>query len=303
MALLTVGVPVYNGEKHITRALDSLANQTNQDFLVLVSNNASTDKTPELISRHKGLRGLRVFDQETNIGPMRNFFFLLDRCKTPFFMWLAHDDYLSENYVEEMINTLKSEDAVLAVPKTCLFREGEPQLQELSAIHNQKIMHFPDTSAKTSEMYSRYPVAYWFYGVWKTNVIKSCWHLLDDLWPSLKEENYPAHGDVLMIYMASLHGFFAQNLKASHFYQLPPKNSGKQKVDHWARLQRSLLIAKTVFASTLKIKQLDASASFSRTLRMIVAYRLTAKLVKPRHLLLRTIRWPFDFLYRSLLNN
>ena len=75
MALLTVGVPVYNGEKHITRALDSLANQTNQDFLVLVSNNASTDKTPELISRHKGLRGLRVFDQETNIGPMRNFFF------------------------------------------------------------------------------------------------------------------------------------------------------------------------------------------------------------------------------------
>ena len=45
--LLTVGMPVYNAERFIAKALDSFLEQTFKDFELLISDNASTDRTEE----------------------------------------------------------------------------------------------------------------------------------------------------------------------------------------------------------------------------------------------------------------
>ena len=53
---MSIGLPVYNGERFIADALTALLSQTYQDFEIIVSDNASTDQTEE-ICRSYTLRG------------------------------------------------------------------------------------------------------------------------------------------------------------------------------------------------------------------------------------------------------
>ena len=91
--IVSIGMPVYNGEKFIDDALDSLLEQTFTNFELILSDNASTDAT-ESICRNYAKRDSRIkyFRQEKNIGALRNFQFVLDEAVGEYFMWAACDD-------------------------------------------------------------------------------------------------------------------------------------------------------------------------------------------------------------------
>src|ERR1700735_5195260 len=107
---LTIGFPVYNGAALLSRALNSLLAQTHRDFILHISDNASNDGNAELwrqfAAQHKRIIYVR---QPHNIGPVRNFRFLLQQAKTPFFMWAAHDDRWDPKFVEENIRAVKND--------------------------------------------------------------------------------------------------------------------------------------------------------------------------------------------------
>jgi glycosyltransferase involved in cell wall biosynthesis len=50
--MVSIGMPVYNGEKYIREALDSLLSQTFTDFELIISDNCSTDSTPEICKEY-----------------------------------------------------------------------------------------------------------------------------------------------------------------------------------------------------------------------------------------------------------
>ena len=52
MTPLTIGLPVYNGERFLEQALGSILGQTFADFSLVVSDNASTDGTMEILEAH-----------------------------------------------------------------------------------------------------------------------------------------------------------------------------------------------------------------------------------------------------------
>ena len=99
---VSIGMPVYNGEKFIRKALDSLLAQTFTDFELIISDNASTDGT-EAICRECAARDARIFyfRQKKNIGAAGNFQFVLDHTRAGLFMWAAYDDKWAENYLRE----------------------------------------------------------------------------------------------------------------------------------------------------------------------------------------------------------
>lgn len=105
---LAVGMPVHNGERHLREALDSLLGQTYRDFVLLISDNASTDATPG-ICREYAARDPRVcyVRQETNAGGAPNFNFVFHRTASPFFKWAASDDLHSPNFLETCVRGLK----------------------------------------------------------------------------------------------------------------------------------------------------------------------------------------------------
>lgn len=106
-ALVSIGMPVYNGEKYIRTALDCLLAQTHSNFRLLISDNASTDNT-EAICREYQQRDTRIvyIRQPRNLGAAGNFQFTLDHAEGEFFMWAAYDDYWAPRFLETALDLL-----------------------------------------------------------------------------------------------------------------------------------------------------------------------------------------------------
>ena len=112
---LSIGMPVYNGELFIERAIESILAQTFTDFELIISDNASTDSTHEICqSFSKKDNRIRIFKQEKNIGVHRNFYFLLSQARGEYFAWAAVDDYLDKDFMEKNLKVLESNNSIVS---------------------------------------------------------------------------------------------------------------------------------------------------------------------------------------------
>ncbi len=112
---VTIGMPVYNDERYLRLALDDLLEQSFTDFELIISDNASTDASPEICREYAAKDGrIRYVRQQTNLGALRNFLFLLDQARGEFFMWAASDDQWHKEYVARLVAALRR-DKSLAV--------------------------------------------------------------------------------------------------------------------------------------------------------------------------------------------
>jgi glycosyltransferase involved in cell wall biosynthesis len=112
--LATIAVPVYNGENYLTQALDSILNQTFTDFEIIISDNCSTDSTPE-IARAYAERDPRVryHRNEHNVGANPNFNQTVSMARGRYFKWAAHDDVLAPTYLERCVAELEADPSVV----------------------------------------------------------------------------------------------------------------------------------------------------------------------------------------------
>ena len=113
MLLVSIGMPVYNGEKFIREALDSLLAQTFTDFELIISDNASTDST-EAICREYAAKDARIryIRHSENKGPAANFQFVLDGAVGKYFMWAAADDVWHPTFVAKCCTALENDTSI-----------------------------------------------------------------------------------------------------------------------------------------------------------------------------------------------
>lgn len=113
--IVSVGIPVRNGARTLARALASVLTQNFRQIEVIVSDNYSTDDTPSIIAAATADPRVRAFRQERSLTGMENFRFVLDQARGEYFMWAAHDDWRTPDYVEALFEALQSNpEAVLA---------------------------------------------------------------------------------------------------------------------------------------------------------------------------------------------
>ena len=109
---VSIGLPVFNGERYLREALDSLLGQTFRDFELIVSDNASTDSTAEIVRAYEQSDPrIRYFRQATTIGIGENFLFVLHQSRSEMFMWASHDDVWASNWLEVLTKHITAEDA------------------------------------------------------------------------------------------------------------------------------------------------------------------------------------------------
>lgn len=100
-------MPVYNGEKFIRDALNSLVMQTYTDFELIISDNASTDNTESICYEFAALdTRIRYVRQSVNIGAFANFMFVLEEAIGDYFVWNAADDFRSIDCLEYYLSTI-----------------------------------------------------------------------------------------------------------------------------------------------------------------------------------------------------
>lgn len=130
--VVSIGVPVFNGEKTLARMLDSLLSQTFSNFEIIISDNASSDKTAEIVKTYADAdERIRYFLQCKNIGPEKNFKFVFDQACGEYFLWSAADDTRSSEFLYENVNFLKRHKEYVASTSPNCF-EGQDQKSEAS---------------------------------------------------------------------------------------------------------------------------------------------------------------------------
>ena len=115
--LVSIGLPVYNGERDIPRALDCLLAQDYDNFEIIISDNASTDRTRQICEEYAA-RDVRIKlnVNVTNIGIIANFERVLESANGKYFMWAAHDDLWSKSFVRCLVGELQDHsDASVAM--------------------------------------------------------------------------------------------------------------------------------------------------------------------------------------------
>ena len=125
---ITVGLPVYNGQRFVAQAIESVLTQTYGDFELLISDNASTDETPR-ICQDFALRDRRIrfMSNDHNLGAARNYNRLVHEARGEMFKWMPADDVLAPSFLERCLAALDAEQAsVLSYPTTVMIgEEGE----------------------------------------------------------------------------------------------------------------------------------------------------------------------------------
>lgn len=106
-------MPVRNGEKTVLSALNSLRHQSYEDIRINVYDNASTDKTAEIIKALSAEdKRIQIFESTINVGAVSNFIRALEGVETEYFMWAAADDFWAPNYAELLHKVLDNSSAI-----------------------------------------------------------------------------------------------------------------------------------------------------------------------------------------------
>ena len=115
---ISIGMPVYNGEKYIEEAIDSILSQSYTDFELIISDNASTDRTMEICQSYcvQDPR-IRYHRNKKNLGAAPNYNKAFELSRGEFFKWADYDDLLASNFLAKCIDVLERDpEFVLVFP-------------------------------------------------------------------------------------------------------------------------------------------------------------------------------------------
>jgi glycosyltransferase involved in cell wall biosynthesis len=120
---VSIGVPVYNGERYLEAALRSLVEQTFDDFELIICDNASTDQTADICRDIAAVDSrVRYYRNPKNIGANPNFNRTLELATGEYFRWAAYDDLCEPAYLERCVAALESDPAAaLAHSRTAII--------------------------------------------------------------------------------------------------------------------------------------------------------------------------------------
>ena len=117
--LLTIGIPVYNEELYLEKTIKSILNQSYSDFILLISDNHSTDHSNQIIRQYAALDSrIKFIQPPEKIRAQYNFRYVAQHANTEYFMWFGGHDILLDNYLNEGMKILTSKpDVALVYPK------------------------------------------------------------------------------------------------------------------------------------------------------------------------------------------
>lgn len=218
--ILTMGLLVYNEEKNVAEAIENLLAQTYKNFVLIISDNASTDRTPEICKSYAEKDKRIVYiRQEKNMGALFNFRFVAQKAKTPFFMWCSGNDKWDPTFVEKLLPAFSEDDIILSYPEAAMINlDGTVS----PAYEDDNTTVGIDNKAKRYLYFLwrfRTRISNMFYGIWRTEALNNC--SLDIV---------VVAQDIVILHEASLEGKFKMRKEVLFWMKRPSaiKNNKKR---------------------------------------------------------------------------
>jgi glycosyltransferase involved in cell wall biosynthesis len=191
-----IGLPVYNGERHIAETLESLLAQTYEDFDLIISDNASIDRTEEICREYTDSDSrVRYTRNSENLGAARNYRRVFELSSCEYFRWANCDDVFAPDSLARCIEVLDQDiSIVLTYPKTILINDrGEV----ISKYEDNLNLQNPKASVRFSQFFQRVGLVNVIYGLIRSDVLRQTGLL----------RNFSG-GDIPLVAELSLYGKF-----------------------------------------------------------------------------------------------
>lgn len=202
---VSIGMPVYNGERYLAGAIESILSQTYQNWEILVSDNASTDDTPKIIANYMAQDSrIKYIRQSKNIGGLFNWEYVRNKANSEkYFLWHADDDMHHPRFLEVTVDLLeRNPDMVLA---NSLFKridddEKETMLSE-TARHNRGLLRLNSQLSQRNWFYRTFVLRYqcgnnMIYGLMRCETLKNA--------PPLSSNSFETILPTMMVYFGSI---------------------------------------------------------------------------------------------------
>ena len=196
--LVSIGLPVFNGEKSLSNALNSLLKQDYANLEIIISDNGSTDRTSQICKdfMQKDSR-IKYYRSSENRGSNWNFNRVFELSSGKYFMWAAHDDLRELSFVRVCVEKLEQfQQAALCQTHTEMFVENRNE--RLCVTNLDSFEGVTDVVERYRETLKNFP-AVAIYGVYRSSAVKKT-HMLERVIAS----------DLAFIQELSLYGSFVQ---------------------------------------------------------------------------------------------
>lgn len=177
MSLITIFIPVYNGEAYLKKTIDSIILQSFRDFEVLFVDDGSTDSSVSILENAaKKDDRIKIFKKNNEGSVPYSWNFLLKKgyLNSPWTLYMSQDDLLHPNLLEKLIRTQRNTEADAIIPSCHFFSEE---------IDNKTFLNLNKANDMTSRAASgcisgHYAFELMFdytipgFALWNTNIIK-----------------------------------------------------------------------------------------------------------------------------------
>lgn len=197
--LVSIGIPVRNGQRYLGAALDSLLTQTLSDLEIVVCDNNSSDDTQAICLEYQARDPrVRYFRNECDLGPAGNHNRCFAHSRGKYFKWHAHDDLCAPTFLEKCVAVLERDPSVVNCHShTCVVDENGDFLRDYD-------FRVPTDSPVASRRFGalinvkhRQHVGYEIFGVWRRSQLAET-----------PLEKADAHGDRILLVRMTLRGRF-----------------------------------------------------------------------------------------------
>lgn len=138
--LVSIGLPVYNGENFVGEAIQCVLSQTFSNWELIICDNRSTDRTMSICREFADADNrIHVYQNARNMGVAFNFNEVFRLSRGRYFKWITHDDLFAPGFIDSCMRELERDDRViLAFPEiSYIDADGRPlpsQTCELSIV-------------------------------------------------------------------------------------------------------------------------------------------------------------------------
>jgi len=217
--ILTIGLPVFNGEKFLRRRLENILSQTFEDFSLVISDNNSNDKTHDICMEFKKLDDRIKYVKQNFNQPIPNMLTLVNNSKTKYFAWAASDDFWSTNFLENNIKILEEKSSIIGSIGNVYFFEDYDKfdINEFDTA-SYNLVHVKETSGSYEERVSKYVnfnQTSALYSIFRTDILKKS--VVQNLNFLKKTLDPIAAWDTALIFRVLKYGNFYVNDNSSFF--------------------------------------------------------------------------------------
>lgn len=165
--MLTIGIPVYNNEKTLRKTVESVLNSVGLPCEIILSDDCSSDRSWNICQELVGeFDSVTAYQQPKNLY-YNNFKFVLEKAKTPYFCWLAGDDYFEPEFLDNAIEYLKShQDCVAAIGDAAFYNDSG----FIGYSNGAESIEHEDASERLESYFSKTTDNNRMYGVYRTSV-------------------------------------------------------------------------------------------------------------------------------------